>query len=336
MKVAIARALVHDPADDPARRAHQRPRHHERARAARAAARRCARAGKCLLFSSHVMQEVAALCDRIVILGARPRRRAGHGRRARRAGGHRVARGRVRHAARQRRRAGGMSGARIAGVEPAPHRASRARRSVDASRDRRTLLVTLLVRGRRRADLPRADLQPDREPGRARARAQAAGRSAASTRPRSIAFLERQQVTLSDAPADYEARSARGDLDVVLVVDEQLRARRRRRAARAPCGSCTTARATARSSSIEQAEALLRAYNRLWGAQRLILRGVHAAVGNPLNVEDVDLATPQQSGALVLFLVALLRAVRGADGRHGVRARHDRRRARARSRSSRC
>jgi sodium transport system ATP-binding protein len=27
-------------------------------------------AGKCLLFSSHVMQEVAALCDRIVILGA--------------------------------------------------------------------------------------------------------------------------------------------------------------------------------------------------------------------------------------------------------------------------
>jgi len=26
--------------------------------------------GKCLLFSSHVMQEVAALCDRIVILGA--------------------------------------------------------------------------------------------------------------------------------------------------------------------------------------------------------------------------------------------------------------------------
>jgi sodium transport system ATP-binding protein len=25
-------------------------------------------AGKCLLFSSHVMQEVAALCDRIVVL----------------------------------------------------------------------------------------------------------------------------------------------------------------------------------------------------------------------------------------------------------------------------
>jgi sodium transport system ATP-binding protein len=34
MKVAIARALIHDPATDPARRAHQRPRHHERARVA--------------------------------------------------------------------------------------------------------------------------------------------------------------------------------------------------------------------------------------------------------------------------------------------------------------
>jgi ABC-type Na+ transport system ATPase subunit NatA len=26
-------------------------------------------AGKCVLFSSHIMQEVAALCDRIVIIG---------------------------------------------------------------------------------------------------------------------------------------------------------------------------------------------------------------------------------------------------------------------------
>jgi sodium transport system permease protein len=48
----------------------------------------------------------------------------------------------------------------------------------------------------------------------------------------------------------------------------------------------------------------MRSYNRLWGQQRLILRGVAATVGNPLNVENVDLATPQQSGALVLFLVA--------------------------------
>ena len=57
-------------------------------------------------------------------------------------------------------------------------------------------------------------------------------------------------------------------------------------------------------ASIDQAEALLRAYNRQWGQTRLLLRGIAPEVGNPLNVETVDLATPQQSGAIVLFLVA--------------------------------
>jgi sodium transport system permease protein len=67
-------------------------------------------------------------------------------------------------------------------------------------------------------------------------------------------------------------------------------------------------------AAIRQAENLLRAYNRQWGTQRLLLRGVAPAVGNPLNVEDIDLATPQQSGAIILFLVAfygLLSAVMG-------------------------
>ena len=39
-------------------------------RALREQLRRLRGDGRCLLFSSHVMQEVAALCDRIVILGA--------------------------------------------------------------------------------------------------------------------------------------------------------------------------------------------------------------------------------------------------------------------------
>ena len=35
-----------------------------------------------------------------------------------------------------------------------------------------------------------------------------------------------------------------------------------------------------------------------------MLRGIAPEVANPLNVESRDLATPQSSGALVLFLVA--------------------------------
>jgi sodium transport system ATP-binding protein len=69
MKVAIARALVHDPAtvllDEPTNGLDIMS-----VRALREQLRELRGRGKCLLFSSHVMQEVAALCDRIVILGA--------------------------------------------------------------------------------------------------------------------------------------------------------------------------------------------------------------------------------------------------------------------------
>jgi sodium transport system ATP-binding protein len=68
MKVAIARALVHDPAtlllDEPTNGLDIMS-----TRALRSLLRDLAAAGKCLLFSSHVMQEVSALCNRIVILG---------------------------------------------------------------------------------------------------------------------------------------------------------------------------------------------------------------------------------------------------------------------------
>ncbi len=69
MKVAIARALVHDPStillDEPTNGLDIMS-----VRALREQLRQLRGEGKCLLFSSHVMQEVAALCDRIVILGA--------------------------------------------------------------------------------------------------------------------------------------------------------------------------------------------------------------------------------------------------------------------------
>jgi len=68
MKVAIARALVHDPdtilLDEPTNGLDIMS-----VRALREQLRRLRAEGKTLLFSSHVMQEVAALCDRIVILG---------------------------------------------------------------------------------------------------------------------------------------------------------------------------------------------------------------------------------------------------------------------------
>lgn len=67
LKVALARALVHGPRnlllDEPTNGLDVMA-----TRAFRALARQLRAAGYCVLFSSHVMQEVAALCDDIVII----------------------------------------------------------------------------------------------------------------------------------------------------------------------------------------------------------------------------------------------------------------------------
>ena len=67
MKVAIARAIVHDPPnvllDEPTNGLDVMT-----TRSLREVIRRLREAGKCVVFSSHVMQEVSALCDAIVIV----------------------------------------------------------------------------------------------------------------------------------------------------------------------------------------------------------------------------------------------------------------------------
>ncbi len=67
VKTAIARALVHDPRnvilDEPTNGLDVMA-----TRAMRAFMRRLKSEGRCVLFSSHIMQEVAALCDRIVVI----------------------------------------------------------------------------------------------------------------------------------------------------------------------------------------------------------------------------------------------------------------------------
>jgi len=68
-KVALARALVHGPQnvllDEPSNGLDVMA-----TRALRELIRELKSAGRCVLFSSHVMQEVAALCDEIVIVSA--------------------------------------------------------------------------------------------------------------------------------------------------------------------------------------------------------------------------------------------------------------------------
>jgi sodium transport system ATP-binding protein len=66
-KVALARALVHDPQnvllDEPTNGLDVMS-----TRAVRHVIRELRSEGRCVLFSSHVMQEVSALCDRVVVM----------------------------------------------------------------------------------------------------------------------------------------------------------------------------------------------------------------------------------------------------------------------------
>ena len=68
-KVALARALVHEPQnillDEPTNGLDVIS-----TRTVRSLIRRLKEEGRCVLFSSHVMQEVSALCDHIVVIGA--------------------------------------------------------------------------------------------------------------------------------------------------------------------------------------------------------------------------------------------------------------------------
>jgi sodium transport system ATP-binding protein len=68
-KVALARALVHEPQnvllDEPTNGLDVMS-----TRAVRGIVRRLRDEGRCVLFSSHVMQEVSALCDAIVVIAA--------------------------------------------------------------------------------------------------------------------------------------------------------------------------------------------------------------------------------------------------------------------------
>ena len=183
-------------------------------------------------------------------------------------------------------------------------------------------------RRRRGADLPRADLQPDRKPGRPRARAQAAGDRHRPARPRSRRFSCATRSRCAERRRTTRRRSARGDIDVVLVVDADFA----KDVAEGRQGRVRLVSDRSRDRaqpSIRQAETLLRAYNRLWGGQRLLLRGISPAVGESARHRGLRSRHTAAVGRDRAVPRRVLRPARFGDGRHGGVARYDGGRARA-------
>jgi sodium transport system permease protein len=128
--------------------------------------------------------------------------------------------------------------------------------------------------------------------------------SGSQNAPALVNFLQRNDVEIEDAPADYEERVKEGRLDAVIVVpvdfDDRYLAGDAARVEIVYDDSRTDA-----APAIRQAERLLRAFNQETGTLRMVARGVSPDLATPLKVEHVNTATPRQKGAFLLFIIPM-------------------------------
>jgi sodium transport system permease protein len=184
----------------------------------------------------------------------------------------------------------------------------------DALRDRRTWMIVLVssVLAGPIALLLLSKFIASVEENVARREVYMAGGGAA---PTLVNFIERAGGTVKEAPADFRAQVASGELqNAVVVVPSDFEARLARgesiRLDVVFDDTSTRSQGPARATL-----ALLRGFNQELGSQRLLSRGVALQVMAPVNIEETNLASSKARGAQLLFLVpwlALLGAVVGA------------------------
>ena len=122
--------------------------------------------------------------------------------------------------------------------------------------------------------------------------------------PALVNFLQRNDVEIETAPADYEGRIREGRLDAVIVIPEDFD----ERLVAGDHAKVEIVYDDSRAESgpaIRQAERLMRAFNRETGTLRMVARGVSPELVEPVKVERVNTATPRQKGAFILFLIPM-------------------------------
>lgn len=119
--------------------------------------------------------------------------------------------------------------------------------------------------------------------------------------PHLVSFLE-QTARIVDAPADVEAAVRRGDVAVAVIIPagfgDRMRAGRP-----APVRLVVDESRQSARPAMLTAERLLESWSRMTGAQRLMVRGIHPAVIEPLAIEHVDVSTASSRAAMLLATV---------------------------------
>ncbi len=122
--------------------------------------------------------------------------------------------------------------------------------------------------------------------------------------PALVNFLQRADVEIEKAPADYAAQVKSGRLDAVIVVPRDFHERwLAHEDARVELVFDDSR--TESGPAIRQAERLLDAFNRETAYLRLLARGVSPSLNESLKVDRVNAATPRQKGAMLLFLIPM-------------------------------
>lgn len=122
--------------------------------------------------------------------------------------------------------------------------------------------------------------------------------------PTLIRYLEHQGVQIEDPPADPLAAVRDGEIDVVLDIPadfgEEFRAARP-----ASVRLILDDSNAASKTSIKRTQRLLVGYSQQVGSLRLLARGVDPSLVNAINIEELDLATPQKEAASLLGMLPM-------------------------------
>jgi sodium transport system permease protein len=131
--------------------------------------------------------------------------------------------------------------------------------------------------------------------------------------PDLVRHFERRGIKIDADPKNYRERVKSGDLDAVIEIDPDFA----RSLAEGRAAKITLITESSRDRSapiVGKLSRELRAYSDTIGNERMILRGVAPAVARPIQVEEFDLATPEQRGARFLQLMSFYALFAGLMG----------------------
>ena len=122
--------------------------------------------------------------------------------------------------------------------------------------------------------------------------------------PNLIAWLEERGVVVVDPPSDPEAAVRDGDVDLVVVIDEEY-GDQFRSVEPAVVRLIHDSSQSTSGATIRRVRTLLRSYSTEVAVLRLVARGVSPSVIQAVRVDDLDLATPAQSAARLFVMLPM-------------------------------